>query len=327
MLGLNLPAHVTYEFRHPAIVDLGTITSVMNLSRRETAFHRELTEAEVNTETFDDPDYDPNGAWLVFDKNEAVAYGIAVVEKERCDAGKNDGWVEIDVVPEERGKGIEEELMALAVGYLRSRGIGRAISRIEETEHWKSALFLRSGFKSVRHFYRLVLRGTDGIPPRPLPSGLTITHKMLKDMSDEEVATFAEVVNDTFAEHFDFAPEPVSRWIRWRDAAEDPMMVSLARTPSEIAAVCVVEDSKGYNEERGVRSGWIDLLGVRRHLRGRGIGAAMVVDGMNWLRGLGYDTIFIGVDAEHEKALGLYRSLGFSVMNQSQAYHLELTPP
>jgi GNAT superfamily N-acetyltransferase len=315
---------MAWTYRHPVGEDIGLITSVMNMSRRETAFHRNLTTAEVNTETFDDPDYNPNGAWLVFDGDRPIAYGIGVVEKERVEAGMNDGWVETDVVPEQRNKCAEEELMALTVDYLRSRGMARAIARIEETEGWKTALYLRSGFKSVRHFYRLALRDEATIPPRTMPPGIEVTHKLLKDMSDDEVAIMSEVVNDTFSGHFDFAPQPTSRWIRWRDACEDPSMVSLAMTATGVAAVCIIEDSKGFNEERGVRSGWIDILGVRKPLRGRGIGAAMLVDGMTWLRSLGHDTIFIGVDAENEKALGLYRSLGFKVENQSQAYHLDL---
>lgn len=324
MMHFGLSWNMTLAYRHPAKQDLNLITSILNKSRRETAFHRDLTPAEVNTETFDDPDYDTNGAWLVLDGDRPIAYGIGVVEKERVEAGMNDGWVETDVVPQERNKGAEEELMALTVNYLRSRGMARAIARIEETEEWKTDLYLRSGFKSVRHFYRLVLRGEAPIPPRSMPPGIEVTHKLMKDMSDNEVAVMSEVVNDTFSGHFDFAPQPTSRWIRWRDACEDPSMVSLAATASGIAAVCIIEDSKGFNEERGVRSGWIDILGVRKPLRGRGIGAAMLLDGMNWLRGLGHDTIFIGVDAENEKALGLYKSIGFKVENQSQAYHLDL---
>jgi len=315
---------MAWTYRHPVGEDIGLITSVMNMSRRETAFHRNLTPAEVNTETFDDPDYDPNGAWLVLDGDRPIAYGIGVVEKERVEAGMNDGWVETDVVPEERNKGAEDELMTLTVNYLRSRGMARAIARIEETEGWKIALYLQSGFKSVRHFYRLALRGEAPIPPRAMPPGIEVRHKLMKDMSDNEVTVMSEVVNDTFSGHFDFAPQPTSRWIRWRDACDDPSMVSLAVTATGVAAVCIIEDSKGFNEERGVRSGWIDILGVRKPLRGQGIGAAMLVDGMTWLRSLGHDTIFIGVDAENEKALGLYRSLGFKVENQSQAYHLDL---
>ncbi len=314
---------MAFVYRHPVEQNLDLITSIMNISRRETIFHRDLTPAEVNTETFEDSDYDPGGAWLVFDGARAIAYGIAVVEKGRIDAGLDDGWVELDVIPEERGRGAEEELMKLALAYLESRGRGRAIAKIEETEVWKKSLYLRFGFKSVRHFYRLARRGTADIPPREVLPGVEVTHRMMKDMSDDELAALAEIFNDTFSEHFDFAPDPPSKWVKWRDACDDPWMISVARTSSDIIAFCVVEDSKNYNAERGVRSGWINYLGVRKALRGQGIGTAMLVDGMKWLRSLGHDTIFIGVDAENEKALGLYKSLGFKVENQSQAYHLD----
>ncbi|MCU0860569.1 MAG: GNAT family N-acetyltransferase [Thermoplasmata archaeon] len=315
---------VAFQYRHPRPDDIQRITDIMNVSRRETPYHRDKTLAEVNSEAFDDPDFSPEGAWLVFDGDEGIAYCDAVVEKERVEAGKNDGWIGVQVVPGRRGLGVEDELVSRAVTYLRTRSVEKAIARAEQAEGWKQQLFLRAGFKSVRHFYRMACRGTAPLPKSMLPEGTTVSHRMLKDHSDDEVAEFSEVVNDTFAGHFDFAPEPAWRWIKWRDACEEPWMVALAKTGGRNVAVCIVEDSRIFNEERGVSSGWVNILGVRKDLRGRGIGAAMLVDGMQWLRDLGHDTIHIAVDAENERALGIYRSLGFEVENESQTYHLLL---
>ncbi len=314
-------------FRHPVREDLGLITSIMNGSRRETAFHRDLTTEEVNTETFEDPDYLTEGAWLASDGERTVAYGIAVVEESRLEAGLDDGIIELDVLPDARGRGIEDELVGLAVEYLRSRGVDHASARVEETEAWKETLLVRHDFVKVRHLFRLAWKGAPEPPVRPMPEGTTVTHTMFADMSDAEVATLLDVLNDTFSGHFDFAPQPLSRWTRWRDASEEPQMVSLAWKGEEVVAFCVTEDSRTYNAERGLRSGWIELLGVRKHFRCKGLGTAMLLDGMGWLRSLGHDTVFIGVDAENEGALGLYRSLGFEVQNQSRAYHLTLRDP
>ena len=314
---------MSFAYRHPVEQDLDLITSIRNMSRRETAYHHDLTPAEVNTETFDDPDYSPEGAWLAFNGTKPIAYGIGVVEEGRIQAGLDDGWVEVDVIPEARGRGAEEELMRLALDYLKSRGVARAMAKIEETERWKKELYTQSGFKSVRHFYRLAWRGTEDVPQREVPPGVEVTHRMLKDMSDDEIAAFTEILNDTFSEHFCFAPEPPWRWTKWRDACDDPWMVSLARMASETVAVCVVDVCQRFNAEHDVRSGWIDSLGVTKALRGQGLGAAMLVDGMTWLKSTGHDTIFIGVDAENDKALGLYVSLGFKVENESQVYRLD----
>ncbi len=312
------------QYRHPVPGDLDAITAIMNRSRKETAYHREITSAEVNAESFDDPDYDTEGVWLAFDGDAAVAYAIAVVEKARQEAGLDDGVIEIDVLPERRGGGIEEELIRLAVEYLKARRVRRATTRAEQTEGWKQQLLLASGFKSVRYFYRMACRGTGALPDRSLPPGTIISHKMLKDLTDAEVDEFSEVINDTFGDHFEFAPEPTWRWIKWRDACEEPWMVALARIGPRNVAVCVSEDSRTFNAEQGVRSGWIEMLGVRKDLRGKGIGTAMLVDGMAWLRSLGHDTVFIGVDVENEKALDLYKSVGFAPENVNQVYHLDL---
>lgn len=312
---------MSLSFRHPVPDDLETMTRIMNRSRKETAYHRDITLAEVNVETFEDTDYDTEGAWLVFDGEEAIAYAIAVVEKSRQEAGLDDGVIEIDVVPERRGEGVEEELIRLAIEYLKGRGVRRATARAEQTEPWKQHLLLGSDFSSVRHFYRMVCRGSGALPERGLPPGTTVSHRMLKDLTDAEVEEFSEVINDTFVDHFEFAPEPSWRWIKWRDACEEPWMVALAKSGPRNVALCITEDSRSFNAEQGVRSGWIEVLGVRKDQRGKGIGTAMLVDGMNWLRGMGHDTVHIGVDAENARALGLYKSVGFVVENESQAYH------
>ena len=45
---------------------------------------------------------------------------------------------------------------------------------------------------------------------------------------------------------------------------------------------------------------------------------------MRWIFDTGKDTIYLGVDAENRKALGLYTSLGFKIHTESINYDLKL---
>jgi len=310
-------------YRHPDKDDLEVITSIVNSSRRGDKFHREITSEEHRTETFGDPDFRKDGAWLAFDEGKPVAYGAGIVEEERQKAGLDDGWIAIDILPEMAGSGVEDGLLARILGYIESRGVGRAHAFAHRPAEWKNRLLRSHGFNCVRRFYQLAWRGTSPLPPLKLPDGLELRSKMFRDMTDDEIVLYAEVHNDTFSEHFLFSPTPVSRYLSWRDACEDPLKVDYVVQSSRIIGMCVIEDSVNYNRERGVRTGWINVLGVRKAFRKQGIGTYLLTEGINWLVSLGYDTVYIGVDGENENALGLYRSLGFEVEHESLVYRYE----
>ena len=88
--------------------------------------------------------------------------------------------------------------------------------------------------------------------------------------------------------------------------------------------MCWSEDSVPYNAEHGVKDGWIDVLAVSRPYRRRGLGKALILDGMDWLLGRGLNVIRLGVDAENRNALGLYTHLGFSVLHENITFVLDV---
>ena len=79
-----------------------------------------------------------------------------------------------------------------------------------------------------------------------------------------------------------------------------------------------------YNKEKNKKTGWADILGVKKSCRKSGIGRALLSDGMHWIWNQGMDTIYLGMDAENSSALGLYTSLGYRIHEESITYRLEL---
>ena len=84
------------------------------------------------------------------------------------------------------------------------------------------------------------------------------------------------------------------------------------------------EISTVYNEENNTKVGWVDILGVNPPNRKTGIGRSLLSNGMRWIYDQGMDTIYLGMDAENSKALGLYTSLGYEIHKESVSYSLEL---
>ena len=52
----------------------------------------------------------------------------------------------------------------------------------------------------------------------------------------------------------------------------------------------------------------------------------MLIDGIQWIHGRGMDTVYIGVVSENEKALDLYKSLGFVMEHESIWFEQPLSP-
>ena len=62
--------------------------------------------------------------------------------------------------------------------------------------------------------------------------------------------------------------------------------------------------------------GWIQQLAVARRARGLGLGRALLLHALAELRSRGATSLALGVQAENERAIGLYRDIGFEVQRE-----------
>lgn len=123
----------------------------------------------------------------------------------------------------------------------------------------------------------------------------------------------------------------VSAAMRVMEAAFDPVygeawstaqLLTLFALPS--ARVCVAWDGErpcGFSAARvaGPESELL-LLAVDPADRGRGVGAALLDDWMNWASGEGADEYFLEMRADND-AVHLYRGAGFSECGRRPAYY------
>jgi ribosomal protein S18 acetylase RimI-like enzyme len=66
--------------------------------------------------------------------------------------------------------------------------------------------------------------------------------------------------------------------------------------------------------------GWIQQLAVARGARGLGLGRALLLHSLADLRSRGATSLALGVQAENEHAIGLYRDIGFEVAREWRVY-------
>jgi ribosomal protein S18 acetylase RimI-like enzyme len=66
--------------------------------------------------------------------------------------------------------------------------------------------------------------------------------------------------------------------------------------------------------------GWVEQLAVARSARGLGVGRALLLHSLAELRSRGATSLATGVQADNEKALGLYRDIGFAIEREWRVY-------
>ncbi len=99
---------------------------------------------------------------------------------------------------------------------------------------------------------------------------------------------------------------------------------AMAATPSARLRVALRPDSEqgiaGYAVTgRAGPRGYLQRLAVDPELQRRGIGTALVVDGLRWLRRWGAHEVLVNTQEENRFALALYEALGFQRQSEGLA--------
>lgn len=314
-------------YRNPTEDDLEAVTEVINRSTRELKQHTDIQASETRAMTFGDEDFVPSGYLVGIGDGEVIAFGGTTVNRARTACGYSDASLVMHVIPEHRGKGLEDRLMSHAFEYLRSGGV--AAARIFSYIHgdWRGSLALRFGMVDIRHGY-LMRFDDERDPSEPvMPNGYSLSWKLMDDMSDVDIEQFVEVFNDSFADHWNFYKHSAHMFLKLRTEAparESVYRSALAMRDGEAVGFTWAEISEKYNRQHGIKAGFVNILGVKKPHRRNGIGRALLSDAMLWIRGLGMDVVFLSMEAQNSKALALYQSQGFRVDEESVTYELML---
>ena len=131
------------------------------------------------------------------------------------------------------------------------------------------------------------------------------------------------VLDTSFRDHWGHTPFSLEHWLHWIHTGPfDPFLALLAVGPAgKAVGECLGLIDPESNRVLGREEGWIDSLGVLREHRGRGVGRALLLEGMRHLRQRGCTHLMLGVDTENPwGALGLYESVGFRRWRVGVAY-------
>ncbi|MFG2818477.1 GNAT family N-acetyltransferase [Kitasatospora sp. NPDC048365] len=297
-----------------AICDLLNQVDLLEIGRAETELHEVVADLSH-------PDVDlARDSWLLIGGDgRPVGYGLL---RDPSGGGRLD--LDQYVLPEQQAGALRlfELMEARAVERAAANGADRAVLHLllNSAPTVDTAAMKGRGWQAVRRHHALT-RAVDpaGDPvPAPVP-GLTL--RACRTEADRRTAH--RLLQESFAEHFDFQPRGYEQWLADIDGAHADWTLTWIATLADRGDVAVLRT----RDDRAA-CGWASQLGVLADARGRGVGGHLLRWFFAQYAARGRDRVGLGVDtANRSGAPALYRRHGMAVDFAVDTWELTLPVP
>ena len=251
-----------------------------------------------------------------------------------CDGPRVIGYAHIDATDEVEGPSVEIVIHP----DFRNLGYGSAVlakaqevcgSRMRLWAHGElrnsHSLATNAGFERIRTVIQMKRSLVD---PLPMQGTEILVRTFLPGLDNEE---WIELNNSIFANHPD-----QGGWIlkdldvRISESWFDPRGFFIAYQESSMIGFCWTKIHGGHSHSHESDDehhdhdpiGEIYIMGVREGNSGQGLGRALVLTGLRYLRQNGILNAMLYVDSDNAGALRLYKSLGFVESGRDVLYRL-----
>jgi mycothiol synthase len=211
-----------------------------------------------------------------------------------------------------------EDVLGVLVGWAEERAEGGVLrvwnpSAIERVGPALEQL----GLHPIRHSYRMAIELEAEPEPPGWPEGIEV-----RTFDPGEGRVVYEVFRETWQDTLEPEEEPYEEWAHWtvERVHFDPSLWFLACEGDEIAGFSLCRPS-----ETRADTGIVNLLGVRRPWRRRGLGEALLRHSFAEFHRRGFPRVVLGVDADSPTgAPRLYERAGMHVVRRVDFYEKEL---
>lgn len=318
-----------YTVRPATIDDIEQAVALFNLCTQETQGTNGTDIDHVRTE-WGTPNFDLESDTRLVFTPEGTLVGYVEFWDTQEPHVKLHCWGRVH--PEHRGKGLGTALLqwaeARAHETLDRAPDGARVTLTQyasDKETYGRRLLEDHGYSVIRHFYRMRVDFDEEIPEPEWSRGITVrTFDPEKDLE-----AMVHAVRDAFQDHWGHVDTPFEEelvsWKQWIDDSEnaDPSLWFLAMDGHEIVGISLCKETYTPAPEIG----WINVLGVRRPWRRRGIALALLHHTYHALRERGKTGAGLGVDATSlTGANRVYERAGMHPTIRDDAFEKELRP-
>jgi mycothiol synthase len=264
------------------------------------------------------PNFDSTGMFIAELYGNPVGAVNAYIDRKRKE--KLGFLRALGVAPEFRKRGIGRRLAEKAIESLKERGMESVQGWTRENKVVCKSLLESMGFNLIRVFSTM-RRDLEIIPYNIGEYKELNMREMKTNMYDIKLLNW--LGNETFKEHFNFRPHTVEETKFWIENKPwcDILGISFSYLDDEpVGYVEAGIDSK-FIKHKGIKRGWIISIGVLKPLRIKGIGTALMQQGMEFLKSKGMTDVELGVDDSNPtKAIELYKKVGFKTVYKDLTY-------
>ena len=242
---------------------------------------------------------DPAGTWVALEGDEIVGYI----------APRHD---DLTVHPARRRRGHGSRLLEAGMRIVRERGLRELRLYVPEYLEPSVAFAAARGFRRVSSYWLFRLSHDAVLEPAEFGDAVAVGPFGLAD-----TRALVTLMNESFADH----PTPVE----WSEETIRSRVEAATFDPGDILLVRPRWSGSGPDAERpvafgqvrvrpdddGILVGEVALIGTLPEWRHRGLGGQLLRWGVDRCRAKGAATVELSVEAENERALGLYRAAGF----------------
>lgn len=295
---------------------------VLNASRKDRDEWRAMTAEEMLRQEEGDPGFDLEGRFIAELDGRPVGVVHANVDRFREESR---GFVRLDVRPESRGGGIERQLLEIALTELKARGMTIAQASAYSDEQDYLDLLKESGFSHVRVGSTMEIDLAK--VSHDIGENAQVAIRPLQQDREGDIELFNWLGNETFKEHFNYRPDTLEevRHFLFSDLYYNDKTVFFAVLDGEGVGYVGVGVADKYNLEKNTKSGDIFSIGVLKQHRRTGIGARLILHGLETLKAKGMTRALLGVDDYNPtKAIKLYEKVGFRVKTKGLTFEKQL---
>jgi len=304
-------------------VDEPAWVEIVNATRKDREDLRAITVEEMVRQEKENPSFDLEGRFIAELDRTRVGAAHANVEKQR---EERKGFIRFYVIPESRSRGIEHQLVETALRELKARGMTIAQASVDSRELDYVGLLEGLDFKQVRvgSIMEMELANIS----QGIGENRQVAIRTLQKDREEDIKLLTWLLNETFEEHFNFRPDTVEeiRHFLFSDLYyKKEKEIFFAILDAETVGYIGVGIDEKYNLEKNVEAGDIFTIGVLKKYRRRGIGAKVMLHGLEALKAKGITKAMLGVDDYNPtKAMRLYEKVGFKVKKKDLVFEREL---